>query len=118
MDVNIGPRERARRRTLGAWALAIGLAASLIVPLVGLPRWTRLAVFFPLWTAALGLIQAREKVCVSLAARGVCNMDSGEEPVEDIVRKTRLRRKAVSIHLRAFAYAAVGAVAAYELPLH
>ena len=59
---NIGPHERARRRKLGLYALALGVAVAATLVLSGLPRWTRLAVFFPFWTACLGLLQAREKV--------------------------------------------------------
>lgn len=55
---------------------------------------------------------------MSLAARGACNMDDGEEPVEDYARAARLRRKAVRIHVLAVAYAALGALAAFEMPPH
>ena len=58
---NIGPRERRKRRLLGIVSLtaAVGLAFVLVV--FGAARWWRLLVFFPLWMAGLGLLQAREK---------------------------------------------------------
>jgi hypothetical protein len=59
---NLGPRESARRRRIGWYSLAAGIAVAAALVLGGFPWWTRLAVFFPFWAAALGLLQAREKV--------------------------------------------------------
>ena len=58
---NIGPRERRKRRLLGIVALTVGVAAAFVVVVYDAPRWTRLIVFFPVWLAGLGLLQAREK---------------------------------------------------------
>ena len=58
---NIGPRERRKRRLLGIVALTVGVAAAFVVVVYDAPRWTQLIVFFPVWLAGLGLLQAREK---------------------------------------------------------
>ncbi|HYY56718.1 MAG TPA: hypothetical protein VE842_05255 [Pyrinomonadaceae bacterium] len=58
---NIGPRERRKRRVLGIVALTVGVAAAFVLVIYGAPRWSRAAIFFPIWIAGLGLMQAREK---------------------------------------------------------
>ena len=58
---NIGPKAvRLRRRAgyAGAAIAAIALAALLVTDA---PRLWRLALLAPLWMAALGFLQAREK---------------------------------------------------------
>ena len=88
---NIGPRQRRRRIVLGwIWAtiaVAIGVFAVLVAPRSlgdgGPPvaRAWRLAVFPPAWVAALCFLEARSHTCVVLAARGLRNLDTGNEPV-------------------------------------
>jgi len=58
---NIGPRERRKRRLLGIVSLTVAVAVAFVLVALGAPRWSRLVVFFPLWMAGLGLLQAREK---------------------------------------------------------
>jgi hypothetical protein len=59
--MNIGPREERKRLTMGAATLAVsaGIAIGLISS--GVDRWWRLALFFPFWTATLGIFQALEQ---------------------------------------------------------
>ena len=59
--INIGPRERRKRRVLGIVALTIGVSVAFLLVVTGAPRALRLVVFFPVWIAGLGLLQAREK---------------------------------------------------------
>ena len=59
--VNIGPRERRKRRVLGIVALTVGVSVAFVRVVAGAPRLLRLVVFFPIWMAGLGLLQAREK---------------------------------------------------------
>ncbi|HKP87037.1 MAG TPA: hypothetical protein VJZ26_13120 [Blastocatellia bacterium] len=105
LETNIGPREQFKRRILGRVALIASVALTLVVIAYDAPRWWRLIIFFPLWMAALGYFQAREKTCIALAARGACNMDAGEEKIEDQRLVARLRVKARKIHLRALTMA-------------
>jgi hypothetical protein len=113
---NIGPRERRKRRVLGIVSLTVAVAAGFVLVSFGAPRWSRLVLFFPLWMAGLGLLQAREKTCIALAARGVCNMDAGEEAVRDDALAARLREKAASVHRRALLVAAAITVVALLFP--
>ena len=59
--VNIGPREQRKRRVLGIVALTVGVSVAFLLVVTGAPRALRLVVFFPVWIAGLGLLQAREK---------------------------------------------------------
>ena len=106
-EINIGPREQFKRRLLGRVALIASVALTFVLIGYGAPRLVRLVIFFPLWMAALGYFQAREKTCIALAARGTCNMDAGEQKIEDPGRKAKLREKARKIHLRALVMAVV-----------
>ena len=113
---NIGPRERRKRRLLGIVSLTVAVAVAFVLVAYGAPRWSRLVVFFPLWMAGLGLLQARDKTCIALAARGVCNMDTGEEAVADEALASRLREKAAAIHKRALLVAAAITVVVLVFP--
>ncbi|MDQ1558755.1 MAG: hypothetical protein QOD32_1815 [Pyrinomonadaceae bacterium] len=98
---NIGPREQRKRRLLGIVALTVGVAAAFLLVVYDAPRALRALVFFPVWIAGLGLLQARERTCIALAARGVCNLDAGEERLEDEQLVAHLRGTARRINRRA-----------------
>ncbi len=98
---NIGPREQRKRRVLGIVALTVGVATAFVLVIFDAPRLSRAVVFFPVWLAGLGLLQARERTCIALAARGVCNLDAGERQIEDEDLRKQLRGKSRVIHRRA-----------------
>jgi len=58
---NIGLREQRKRRVLGYVALAIAVGLAFVLIVTDAPRWSRLILFFPIWLANLGFLQAREK---------------------------------------------------------
>ena len=58
---NIGVRERRKRRLMGVVALTVGVGVAFVLVVYDAPRWSRVVVFFPVWMAGLGLLQAREK---------------------------------------------------------
>ena len=105
LEINIGPREQFKRRILGRVALIVSVALTLVLIGYDAPRLSRLIIFFPLWMAALGFFQARDKTCIALAARGACNIDAGEQKIEDQKLVARLRVKARRIHQRALVLA-------------
>lgn len=113
---NIGPRERRKRRLLGIVALTVGVAVAFVLVTTDAPRWSRAVVFFPLWMAGLGLLQAREKTCITLAARGTCNLDAGEELIEDKDLIEKLRLKSRLINRRALFTAVAITVVALAFP--
>jgi len=59
--INIGPRERTKRRLMGIVALTAGVGTAFVLVANGSPRLLRLIIFFPIWIAGLGLMQSREK---------------------------------------------------------
>ena len=113
---NLGPRERRKRRLLGIVSLTVAVGVAFVLVAFGAPRWSRLVVFFPLWMAGLGLLQARAQTCIALAARGVCNMDAGEKPVTDNALASRLREKAAAVHKRSLLVAAAITVVVLLFP--
>lgn len=60
-EANIGPRGLRKRRVLGIVSLTVAVGVAFLLVALDAPRWSRLVVFFPLWMAGLGLLQAREK---------------------------------------------------------
>jgi hypothetical protein len=114
--INIGPRERRKRRVLGFVALTVGVSLAFVLVIMQAPRWSRAIVFFPVWIAGLGLIQSREKTCIALAASGKCNMDAGEETLEDENLIEQLRNKARRIHRRALLTAGAITLLALAFP--
>jgi len=97
---NIGPAERRKRLTIGLIAMAVCTLASVVLIRDGAPRWWRVLLVLPWWTAALGIFQARARVCVAFAARGVRKLGSelGPQPPSELAA---IRREARRIHLRA-----------------
>lgn len=114
--INIGPREQRKRRLLGLVALTVGVAAAFVLVVYGAPRWSRAVIFFPIWIAGLGLMQAREKTCIALAARGTCDMDAGEVSMSDAKLIGQLRDKARRINRRAIITALAITVMALVFP--
>jgi hypothetical protein len=97
---NIGPAERRKRLTIGLLAMAVCTLASVLLIRDGAPRWWRLLLVLPWWTAALGIFQARAQVCVAFAARGVRKLgdELGPQPPNEL---DAVRREARRIHVRA-----------------
>lgn len=96
---NIGPRQRFLRWTFAAVTTLITAALAAWLIAAEQPRWMRLVVAVPAWFAVLNLLQARNQVCVFLAARGKANFDQGEQPITDSDLDHALRRQARYIFL-------------------
>lgn len=58
---NIGTGEQKKRRIMGYVALAVAVGLAFVLIVTGAPRSLRLIIFFPVWLANLGFLQAREK---------------------------------------------------------
>jgi hypothetical protein len=114
--INLGPREQRKRRLLGIVSLTIGVGLAFVLVVLGAPRLARLAIFFPIWLAGLGLFQARERTCIALAARGMCNMDDGEQRIEDAATAAQLRTKARRINRRALITAFIITLVCFVFP--
>lgn len=106
---NIGPRERQRRLVGGFFFLAIMVCVAGCLIWFEAPRPWRLLVFLPAWAAAIGFFQVSEKTCVALAARGLRNMDAGDEAITSPHDLERVRAQSRNVHIRAVLSAAVAA---------
>jgi hypothetical protein len=113
---NIGPCGRQQRLRTGIKWLAIGCGAAGTLALAGLPRWLRLGLFGPFALGAFGVFQAYEQTCVALAARGVRNMDSGQEQIDDPAVTRQINRQARKVFAEAILGAALLTALALALP--
>ncbi len=113
---NIGPRQRRMRRTLGFAMLAAAAIAAAALIATGAPRVARALVFLPLLVGAIGLRQVGAQTCVALAARGLRNMDDGDERITDPVELRLVRAQARRIYLQAAGAAAAATAAVMALP--
>lgn len=114
--INIGPLEQRKRRLLGIVSLTVGVGIAFVLVVSEAPRWTRLIIFFPVWIAGLGLIQARDKICIALAARGKRNLDDGEEQIVNNDLIEQLRDKARRTNRRALITAVAVTLVALIFP--
>jgi hypothetical protein len=104
---NIGSAGRFARVTTGILALLIG--AGLTWTLAALhwdSPWLQISVAIPFFVGMLGLLQAKEKTCVVLAAKGERSMGKGVEAVTDTTERSQLRKQGIAILWRSL----VGAV--------
>lgn len=113
---NIGPRERRRRIVMGIGLSVLTVAAAAWLVAADIPRAWRLLVFVPAWIAALDFFQVRAKTCVLLAARGLRNMDAGNEPIASASELSDVRKQARAVHVQSALVAAVIAAAVAALP--
>jgi hypothetical protein len=107
---NIGPRGQQRRRMLGFVSLAAGLLLIIMLNQVDTaPGWGLIA-FLPFWGSALGVLEARERTCVALAARGSRDLDDGEMPVVHSAEREKLRQQARRIQAAAVVVGVVAGI--------
>jgi hypothetical protein len=104
---NIGDLGVSRRLGVGWVGLVVGIGLGVAFIETGQPRTVRLLVFVPFWLAALGFAQAQARTCLSLAARGVKDLDDGKGPVPltDDTERRAIDARARGIHARALGLA-------------
>ena len=99
MVENIGPNEQQKRLFLGLLTMLIGLILGILLIISSLGRGWGVILFIFFWLGALGYFQAKNKTCVVLAYKGICNMDIGEQEITDETLKARLRKQALEVHI-------------------
>jgi len=114
---NIGPRERQRRLVVGVVMLGITVTLAVVLVLFGAPRVWRLLVVAPAWIAGIGLFQVKEKTCVALAARGLRNLDRGDERIVDAIELQQVRAQSRRVHMQAMVFAVAIVVVVMLLPV-
>jgi hypothetical protein len=113
---NIGPRERQRRLVGGFFFLSIAICVGIALIAFNAPRPWRLLIFLPAWASAIGFFQVHAKTCVALAARGLRNMDAGDEPITHPSELKAVRAQSRSVHIRSALTAVVVAALMTLLP--
>ncbi|MDZ5812029.1 hypothetical protein U4E84_11820 [Halorubrum sp. AD140] len=108
---NIGPTQRRWRLLLGLGSLLLAVVHVAAVLAVGWPRWTLALSMFPLYGAAMGYFQYRERFCVGFAGIGVFDVGEGTNRVLDEAALEADRKRAVRLNAKALAVGAVGALA-------
>jgi hypothetical protein len=98
---NIGPRQRRRRLIVGTSMIAIAAVTAVSMVGLGAGRALRMAVFLPLVVGLIGLLQVRAKTCVALAARGLRNMDGGDEAIADPGELRAVKAQARRVNIQA-----------------
>jgi hypothetical protein len=58
---NIGARERAKRRGIGAVMMIFGVCLAAVLVIANVDRLWRLTLFLPFWLGATAVLQARHK---------------------------------------------------------
>ncbi|WP_435095773.1 hypothetical protein [Halorubrum sp. N11] len=114
---NIGPAQQRRRLLLGVGSLLLAVVAVGAIAVMEWPRWTLLASLFPLYGAAMGYFQYRERFCVGFAGVGVFDVGEGTNQVQDAAALEADRRRAVRLNAKSLAVGAVGAVLIYGVSL-
>jgi hypothetical protein len=112
-EPNIGPQGIRRRVFLGGLALAAGVLVWAVFYFAHAGRGWRLLVFVPFFCSAFGFLQAREKLCVVLAAKGTRDMDLGEQKISNAVAIESFRKRSVKVLMLSFALALAASVAGY-----
>jgi hypothetical protein len=99
MAINIGPQERRKRAVSGYFILALTIVSLAAMIILNINRWWRLLLIILYWIAATGYFQAKEKTCVMHAVLGTCNLDTGNERIEDehLIKILRAQAKKVSM---------------------
>ena len=113
---NIGPRERQRRLVGGFFFLSIAVCVGFALFAFQAPRPWRLLIFLPTWAAAIGFFQVQAKTCVALAARGLKNMDAGDEEITHPSELKAVRAQSRSVHIRSVLTAVIVAALLALLP--
>jgi hypothetical protein len=113
---NIGPREKARRLRVGVVMFLVSGAVALFLLVAGVSRVWRIPVFLPLLIGAFGVFQVRAETCVALAARGLRNMDAGDESIADPLELRTIKAQARRVNLQATGLAALLTAALVALP--
>ena len=116
---NIGKGEIRRRQIVALIGLALSISSLITLISSNAPRGARLGIFVPLAVASIGWVQSRKKFCLAYGFMGTFNFGKlGQlSRVADSASRAADRKTALSILLKAGAYAAVVTAIIYLLPL-
>lgn len=99
--VNIGIGGARARTILGVVCFAAAAGGLWFLVDRGAPKSARLILFPAIFAGMLGLIQARERICVILGGKGTTEAGGAEQAVPDAALKKALRKASLQIILLA-----------------
>ena len=116
---NINKAEVAYRKK-AMWA-GVGISAVLLIALVALsaPVLTRLLLFVPIYVAAIGYLQVKNKFCVAYGSSGKQNASEGSDvatTIEDNAALAADKKKTRTMNLQAFGISLVVLALALLIP--
>jgi len=116
---NINKAEVAYRKK--AMWLGIGVSVVLLLVLVALsaPVLTRLLLFVPIYVAAIGYLQVKNKFCVAYGSSGKQNASEGSDvatTIEDDAALAADKKKTRTMNLQAFGISLVVLAIALLIP--
>ncbi|QAU12853.1 hypothetical protein EKH57_09025 [Halorubrum sp. BOL3-1] len=114
---NIGPTQQRRRLLLGVGSLALAAVSVAAVVALAWPRWSLVLSVFPLYGAAMGGLQYRERFCIGFAGMGVFDVGEGTSEIQNAEALAADRKKAVKLNAKAVGIGVVGAAAIYGASL-
>jgi hypothetical protein len=110
---NIGPTQQRRRLLLGVGSLALAAVYVAAVISLGWPRWALVLSVFPLYGAAMGALQYRERFCIGFAGIGVFDVGEGTNEIQNEAALAADRKKAVRLNAKAVGIGVAGTVAVF-----
>ncbi|TKX73146.1 hypothetical protein EXE46_14765 [Halorubrum sp. GN11_10-6_MGM] len=110
---NIGPTQQRRRLLLGVGSLAVAAAFVAAVVTLSWPRWALIAAVLPLYGAAMGALQYRERFCIGFAGMGVFDVGDGANEIQNEAALAADRKKAVRLNAKAVGIGVVATAVVY-----
>lgn len=104
---NLGPKQKTARLLFGILMFIAASGVAFFMMWTEAPAFSKAIVFAPFFAAMLGFFQAKEKICVLYAAKGIQNLDGGAEKIQDAELAARLRRQSQKIIVQAVLLASV-----------
>ncbi len=103
---NINTKEIAYRKKAGYFGLGLAIIIAAALFVLNLNRYTRIVLIVPIFIAAIGFLQAKNKFCVAYGAAGTQNADDGSETataVSDTSAVKADKNRAQKMNLQALA---------------
>ncbi|QUO47533.1 hypothetical protein [Halorubrum ruber] len=110
---NIGPTQQRRRLLLGVGSLLVAAVYVAAVVALAWPRWALIASVVPLYGAAMGALQYRERFCIGFAGMGVFDVGDGANEIQNEAALAADRKKAVRLNAKAMALGVAGTVVVF-----
>lgn len=92
---------------MGAWTLALASCLAALGVALGWGTPVRLLLAPLFFAGFLGVFQAREHTCVALASRGLRDLDTGPQRIDDPERDRAVRSKARGVFAKSVVAALV-----------